>query len=78
MAATEAHIVNQRGPVAVADMKARVAAGWTVDMLWDRMKAAENGGGYSYDYAEDIPQDRGVLSEPVLEELEHAHAGGDP
>lgn len=41
-----------RGPVAVADMKARLRAGWTVEQLWDRMVRAESGEGYSYDMAE--------------------------
>jgi hypothetical protein len=45
-----------RGPIAVADMKARLAAGWTVSDLYDRMHDAEiNGTGYSYDYAEKLP-----------------------
>lgn len=44
-----------RGPIAVADMKARLAAGWTVSALWDRMSAAESGDGYSYDMAETLP-----------------------
>jgi hypothetical protein len=46
-----------RGPIAVADMKARLAAGWTVSDLYDRMHAAELGGGYSYDMAESLPAD---------------------
>lgn len=43
---------NGRGPIAVADMKARLRAGWTVEMLWERMAEAEAGDGYSYDMAE--------------------------
>jgi hypothetical protein len=43
-----------RGPIAVADMKARIAAGWSVSELYDRMSAAELGGGYSYDMAESL------------------------
>jgi hypothetical protein len=43
-----------RGPIAVADMKARVAAGWSVSELYDRMSEAELGGGYSYDMAESL------------------------
>jgi hypothetical protein len=44
-----------RGPIAVADMKARIAAGWSVSALYDRMSEAERGGGYSYDMAESLP-----------------------
>ena len=39
-----------RGPIAVEDMKRRVAAGWTVDQLWTRMQRAESGVGYTYEY----------------------------
>lgn len=56
-----------RGPVAVEDMKNRIAAGWSVGELWDRLLAAETGDGFSYDYAERVP----------IEDLERAHAGGD-
>lgn len=35
-------------------MKARLAAGWTFDQLWDRMTVAESGAGYVYDYAERV------------------------
>ncbi len=45
-----------RGPIAVADMKARVAAGWTFDQIWARMARAESGHGYSYDMAETLPE----------------------
>jgi hypothetical protein len=54
--------MDQRGPVAVADMKARLAAGWTVDMLWDRMIVAESGEGYSYDMAESVPKAEGCTA----------------
>lgn len=40
-----------RGPLAVADMKARLADGWTVDRLFDRWWEAEPGAGFSYEYA---------------------------
>lgn len=41
-----------RGEVAMADMRARIQAGWDLDMLWARMSAAEQAGkGYVYDYA---------------------------
>lgn len=46
---------RERGPVAVADMKARLEAGWTVAELWDRMARAESGEGYSYEMAESLP-----------------------
>jgi hypothetical protein len=49
------HKNNFRGPVAVADMKARLEAGWTVSELWDRMQVAVMGDGYSYDMAESLP-----------------------
>lgn len=55
-----------RGPIAVADMKARIAAGWSVSQLYDRMSEAELGGGYSYDYAEKLPA--GLNSEELLED----------
>lgn len=44
-----------RGSIAVMDMKARIAAGWTVAQLYERMAEAERGAGYSYDMAESLP-----------------------
>ena len=43
-----------RGPIAVEDMKNRIAAGWTIDELWSRLQAAEMGDGFSYEYAEAV------------------------
>lgn len=40
-----------RGAIAVADMEARLAAGWTVEQLWARTLRAEAGDGYVYDMA---------------------------
>lgn len=49
-----------RGKLAVEDMRARIEAGWNVEMLWARMAAAEQlGNGYVYDYAR--------LERPALE-----------
>lgn len=40
-----------RGEEAVNDMRARLAAGWTVEQLWDRYVIATTGDGFTYDYA---------------------------
>jgi hypothetical protein len=40
-----------RGPVAVEDMRARLAAGWTIDQLWSRAARAYARDGFVYDYA---------------------------
>jgi hypothetical protein len=55
MALTQASRLRGRGVVAVTDMKARLAAGWTVDQLWCRLQQAEFGNGFVYDYAEKLP-----------------------
>lgn len=50
------HPVHQeRGPVAVEDMKNRLAAGWTVGDLWERYRVAAAGDGFDYEYAESLP-----------------------
>lgn len=41
-----------RGEEAVRDMRGRLAAGWTIDMLWDRYVVATSGDGFTYDFAE--------------------------
>ena len=41
-----------RGEEAVRDMRGRLAAGWTMDMLWDRYALAASGAGFTYDFAE--------------------------
>lgn len=41
-----------RGQLAVDDMKARIAAGWSVEELWDRFVEATTGDGFIYDYVE--------------------------
>lgn len=46
-----------RGPAAVADMKARIAAlqaagADVIDVLWERSREAELGEGYTYDLIE--------------------------
>lgn len=57
-----------RGPIAVADMKARLAAGWGVSQLWDRMVDAEvHGQGYSYDMAEKLPADAPVRRQELVD-----------
>jgi hypothetical protein len=50
-----------RGSVAVADMKARIAAlkdqgEDVVDRLWERSRLAELGDGYRYEFAEQTPE----------------------
>ncbi len=55
-----------RGPVAAADMKARIAAlreaGYTDQelfaILWDRTRQAELGEGYTYEFAEPLRSGR--------------------
>ena len=60
MARTEKSDLGGRGPIAVEDMKNRIAAGWTVSELWDRLQAAETSNGFSYEYAERVPHDDAV------------------
>lgn len=67
MAGIDRADMGGRGPIAVEDMKNRIADGWTVSELWDRLQAAWTGDGFSYEYAERVP----------LEDLERAHVGGD-
>lgn len=50
-----------RGPEAVADMKARIAAGWTVDQLIERFRDPN---GIVYDYL-DLPNTQVVSEEEV-------------
>jgi hypothetical protein len=48
-----------RGEKAVEDMKARIAAGWTVEQLWERFFHPD---GFTYDMAEDKEKDEGPTS----------------
>jgi len=40
-----------RGPLATADMKARIEAGWDIWQLWERLEKAESGFGFTYEMA---------------------------
>lgn len=60
-----------RGPVAVQDMKNRLAAGWDFSRLWDRNWAAVMGEGHTYDMAEWVhPDEQAAQGSP----LEHESA----
>lgn len=65
MARTDRSEMGGRGAVAVADMKNRIAAGWTVEMLYERLREAEFGDGFSYDYAERSLDEALVLADVV-------------
>lgn len=59
-----------RGEEAVRDMRGRLAAGWTVEQLWDRYVDATFGDGFTYDFAE--VSDESIDSSPHTSALQCA------